>query len=148
MTHNEFKKGLPIITMTGEKQVAKVDNLVVDPEPGDFRAGLLTGTAIGLLIGGLAGAVAMLLLAPQSGNRTRAKLNRQSHELREQAADAVEAVEDAVAQARDKAHQVTHDVRKQAEDLEQRGQAMLDGQMDNLATIVEAGKNAVQGNRG
>lgn len=145
MTHNETKNGLPVITMAGEKQAAKHDHDV--PEPGDFRSGLLTGTAIGLLIGGLAGAVAMLLLAPQSGQRTRAKLNRQSQILREQAADAVEAVEDTVAQARDKAHQVTHDVRKQAENLEQRGQTIFDGQMGNLATIVEAGKNAVQGNR-
>ena len=39
---------------------------------------------------------------------------------------------------------ITHDVRKQAEKLEQRGQEMLDGQRDNLATIVEAGKNAVK----
>ncbi len=90
-------------------------------EPGNFGIGLLAG----LLIGGLAGALTMLLLAPQSGKKTRAKLQRQSHELREQTA---ETVEDAVAQARGKARQITHDIRKQAEDLEQRGQKMLDGQ--------------------
>ncbi|MCX6027859.1 MAG: YtxH domain-containing protein [Chloroflexi bacterium] len=109
-------------------------------EPGGFWAGLLAG----LLIGGLAGALALLLLAPRSGKKTRAKLQRQSHELRKQTA---ETVEDAVAQARGKARHITHDVRRQAHDLEQRGQAMLDGQKDNLASIVEAGKNAVQGNR-
>jgi gas vesicle protein len=74
--------------------------------PGGFGVGILAGA----LIGGLAGATAMLLLAPQSGKRTRAKLQRQSHELREQAADTVE---DAVDQARDTARQITHDVRKQ-----------------------------------
>ena len=37
-------------------------------------------------------------------------------------------MEDAVDQARDKSHQITHDVRKQAKELEHRGQAMLDGQ--------------------
>jgi gas vesicle protein len=110
-------------------------------EPGGFWVGLLTG----LLIGGLAGALVMLLLAPQSGKKTRAKLERQSHKLRKQTA---ETVEDAVAQARVTARHITHDVRKQAEELEQRGQAMLDGQRDNLATIVEAGKNAVRGHRG
>lgn len=87
-------------------------------EPGDFWAGLLAG----LLIGGLAGAVALLLLAPQSGKKTRAKLQRQSHKLREQTA---ETMEDAVAQVRGTARQITHDVRKQAEKLEQRGQALL-----------------------
>jgi gas vesicle protein len=55
------------------------------------------GFFAGLLIGGLAGAVAMLLLAPQSGKRTRAKIQQKSIELREQTA---EAVEDVVAQAR------------------------------------------------
>ena len=109
-------------------------------EPGGFGIGLLSG----LLIGGLAGAVAMLLLAPQSGKRTRAKLLRQSNELRDQT---TETVEDAVAQARTKARHIKRDVRKQAAELEQRGQAMLDEQKDNLATIVEAGKNALQGNR-
>ena len=78
-------------------------------EPRGPWAGLLAASLIGLLIGGLAGAVTMLLLAPQSGKSTRAKLQRQSHELREQTA---ETVEDAVAQARTKARQITHDVRK------------------------------------
>ena len=56
-------------------------------EPKGSWVGLLIGLLAGLLIGGLAGAVAMLLLAPHSGKRTRAKLRRQSHELREQAAE-------------------------------------------------------------
>ncbi len=90
-------------------------------EPRGFWIGLLAG----LLIGGLAGALALLLLAPQSGKKTRAKLQRQGHELREQTA---ETVEGAMTQARVKARQITHDVRKQAKKLEQRGQAMLDEQ--------------------
>ena len=93
-------------------------------EPGGSGPGLLVGLLIGLLIGGLAGAVAMLLLDPQPGKKTRAKLQRQSHKLRKQTA---ETVEDVVTQARGTAHQITKDVRKQAEELEQRGQAMLDG---------------------
>jgi gas vesicle protein len=109
-------------------------------EPGGARAGILAG----LLIGSLAGAVAMLLLAPQSGKQTRAKLQRQSHELRKQA---TATVEDAMAHAHGTARQITHDVRKQAEKLEQRGQALLDEQKGNLAAIIEAGKNAAQGNR-
>jgi gas vesicle protein len=95
-----------------------------------------------LLIGGLAGAVAMLLLAPRSGKKTRAKLQRQSRDLREQTA---ETMEDAMEHARDKTEQITHDVRKQAGKLEQQGQAIFEEQKDNLVTAVEAGKNAVQG---
>jgi gas vesicle protein len=85
---------------------------------------LLVGLLIGLLMGGLAGAVAMLLLAPQPGKKTRAKLQRQSRKLRKQTA---ETVEEAVTQARGTAQQITKDVRKQAKELQERGQALLDG---------------------
>lgn len=100
-------------------------------EPG----GLWTGMLAGLLIGGLAGAIAMLLLAPQSGKRTRAKLRRQSYALRRHTAETMEdmedsmedAVADAVADARDKTHKMTRDARKQAEKLDKRGHALFDG---------------------
>ena len=108
-------------------------------EQGGYRVGLLAG----LLIGGLAGAVAMMLLAPQSGKRTRAKIQRKSIELREHTADTVD---DALAQARVETRRIKHDVREKAEELERRGHEMLDEQKGNLATVVEAGKNAVQGN--
>ena len=94
-------------------------------EPVGSWAGPLVGLLIGLLIGGLAGAVTMLFLAPQSGKKSRAKIHQLGHELREQTA---ETLEGAVAQVRVKAGQITHDVRKQAEEPEQLGQAMLDGQ--------------------
>ena len=87
------------------------------PESKGFRAGvlagLLAGLPAGMLMGGLAGAATMLLLAPQSGKRTRAKLQRQSQQLREQAGDTVD---DVMTQARDKAGQLTHDIREQAMD--------------------------------
>jgi len=80
-------------------------------EPEGSWAGTLVGLLIGLLIGGLTGAVTMLFLAPQSGKKSRAKMQQLSHELREQTA---EAVDDALAQVRVKAGQITHDVREQA----------------------------------
>jgi len=111
------------VTHDVRKQAAQTMNDVVAQTRGEARppkrnilkqaAGLLTG----LLTGGLMGAGVMLLLAPQSGKKTRAKLERQSHELREQAA---ETVEDAVAQAGVEARKITHDVRRQAEKLEHR----------------------------
>ena len=78
-------------------------------ESGASWLGLLAGMLISLLIGGLTGALVMLLVAPQSGKRTRAKLHRQSAEWREQASDTMD---DAVASAHDKARQITHDVSK------------------------------------
>ena len=102
------------------------------------------GFFAGLLIGGLAGAVAMLLLAPQSGKRTRAQIQLKSIELREQT---TEAVEDAMAQARTQGRQIRADVREKADELQQRGQAVLDEQKEHWSALVEAGKTAVQGSQ-
>ncbi len=97
-------------------------------EPGAVEQGSHWASMLaGLLIGGLAGAIAMLLLAPQSGKRTRAKLRRQSYALRQQTAETMENMEDAMADARDKTQQMTHDARKQAEKLDKRGHALFDG---------------------
>ena len=62
----------------------------------DLR-GFIAGLLIGGLIGGLVGAAAMLLLAPQSGKKTRAQIQKKSLQVRDQA---TEAVEDAMEQTR------------------------------------------------
>jgi methionine aminopeptidase len=49
----------------------------------------------GMLLGGLAGAVAMLLLAPQSGKDTRVQLQKKGLELRNRT---IEMVDDSMAQ--------------------------------------------------
>jgi gas vesicle protein len=102
------------------------------------------GFVAGLLIGSLAGVGAMLLLAPQSGKKTRAQIQLRSVALRDQT---VETVEDAVAQARTTARQVTDGVHKQAEELQQRGQELLGEHSEPLPTVVKATKKAVQGSR-
>jgi gas vesicle protein len=100
------------------------------------------GFITGLLLGGLAGAAVMLLVAPQSGEKTRAKIQKKSMELRDQT---VETVQDAVTQARTKTHQITTDVRDKVEELKQRGQEVLAEQKEHLSAVVESGNAAVQG---
>jgi gas vesicle protein len=51
----------------------------------------LLGVLTGLLFGGLAGAGAMFLLAPQSGQRTRMQIREKGVELRDQTTGLVEA---------------------------------------------------------
>lgn len=97
------------------------------------------GFLAGMVIGGLAGAGTMLLLAPQSGRRTRAKIQQKSADLREQAS---EAVEDAATQIRVKTRQISADLSDQAEDLQQRGQALFNEQKDRFAVAVENGRKA------
>lgn len=103
----------------------------------------LKGFLVGTLVGGLIGATAMLLMAPQSGQKTRAKIQRAGLELREQT---VTGLEDAVAQTRAKANEITTGVREKAEKIQQRGQEMLDQQKERWTPVVEAGQKAVQGN--
>ena len=58
---------------------------------------------VGMLIGGLAGAVAMLLLAPQSGKDTRTQIQKKGIELRDRT---TEMVEDTLAQVRSNPNKV------------------------------------------
>jgi gas vesicle protein len=122
--------------MTNRKE-DELDNHNHEHENGVNQVG---GFFAGLLIGGLAGAVAMLLLAPQSGKKTRAKIEQKSIELRDQA---VKNVEDAMAQTRTKAHQITADVREKADELEQRGQDVIDEQRDQWGTTLKGLGKAV-----
>ncbi len=108
-------------------------------------AKLLWGFLAGLVAGSLIGAGTMLLLAPQSGKRMRARIQRKSAELREQTA---ESVEDSLAQARAKAGQITDGVRQTTDQLEQRAQTVFDEQSERLSSAVKAGKKAVRDLKG
>lgn len=94
----------------------------------------------GLLMGGLIGAGAMLLLAPRSGKKTWAKVQREGQGLRDQV---TETVEDTVAQARSQARRIMAGVHKQSAELQERGQDMLDDQKKIVSKVVEAEKTAV-----
>jgi gas vesicle protein len=96
---------------------------------------------IGLLIGSFAGAVAMLLFAPQSGKRTRAQIELKSIQLRNRT---TKRIKKAVAQVRSKTNRITVEVREKAGDLKQLGQDKLVEQMDRVSTVLDAGKTAVK----
>ena len=76
----------------------------------------------------------MLLLAPQSGKKMRAQIQKKSIELRKQT---TKAVEDTLAQVRGKAREITDEVHDQAEALGQRGQDVIDEQRDNLGKALK-----------
>ena len=97
---------------------------------------------IGLLVGGLAGAGAALLLAPQSGKETRAQIEQKTIELRELTA---QSVDDAVAQVKSKTQQITAEVREKAGEWEQQGRGILARQLEHVSEAAEAGKAVVAG---
>ncbi len=96
----------------------------------------------GLLLGGLAGAGAALLLAPQSGKETRTQIQQKTIELRDRAA---ETVDETMSQVKSKTHQITADVRHKAGELQQQGQELLVKQLDHVSEAAQAGKAAVKG---
>jgi gas vesicle protein len=96
----------------------------------------------GLLLGSVAGAGAMLLLAPQSGKKSRKQIQRKALKARKQT---IRKIEHKAEQVRDKSHQSTTGIQLQAEDLQQRGQEdMVDEQIERWEPVIDAGKTAFQ----
>jgi gas vesicle protein len=81
-------------------------------EPGSLGVGLMAG----YILGGLTGAGTMLLLAPHSGKKTRARLQEQGVKLRNLITPG----------SSDKARRMKDHAHKQTEEVEQSSQAMLD----------------------
>ncbi len=97
---------------------------------------------MGVLIGSLAGAATMLLLAPQSGKDTRIQIQKKGIELRDQTS---KMIEDTMAQVRSSADKISMNGREKAGELLQQGQTMLVEQLDHVSEAAEAGKKAIKG---
>jgi len=95
----------------------------------------------GLVIGGLAGAVTMLLLAPQSGRETRLQIQDKGIELRDRATGVMN---DVMAQMRFDRNRITMTGRQKAKELFQHGQALVVEQLDHVSEAALAGKKAIQ----
>ncbi len=76
---------------------------------------------VGFIVGGLSGAVAALLLAPQSGEETRAIIKERSIELRDKAAteaeEAWKQAEAAAEEARRRAEELSKQAQRQGEEI-------------------------------
>ncbi len=114
----------------GEKDIHQDDAV----EPSGFGIGLLVGLLVGSIFGGLTGAGTLLLLAPHLRKQALAKLQRQGLKLRHQA---IEGIEDALAEAGDKTHEFTDGNRKDVEKVERRLQAIRNEQKGSFAAIVK-----------
>ena len=105
------------------------------------RSGHASSVLAGLVVGGLVGAVTMLLFAPQPGEKTRAELQTGALKLRDRT---TETMKDTMTQVKTKANQIKTDVQVKVQDLGHRGQDLLVKQLDNVSHAAEAGKKAIQ----
>lgn len=95
----------------------------------------------GIVVGGLIGATAMLLLAPRSGEEIRAEIKDKAVDLRDRT---TESVKDTVSQVVSKAGNLRGGLKDKSQDLKQRGQDVLIEQLDRVSEAVEAAKKALQ----
>lgn len=96
---------------------------------------------LGVLVGGLAGAVTMLLLAPQSGRDTRIQIQKKGFELRDRTN---EMVKDTVAQVRASRDKLTMSGREKIKELKHQGQELVVEQLEHVSEAAQAGKKAIQ----
>lgn len=85
--------------------------------------------ALGFILGGVLGGCLALLIAPESGRRTRERLR------------------DLAADVRDKTVDLSEDLRDKAEDAMERGREVFEEKKSILSAAVQAGKDAMQRER-
>lgn len=105
---------------------------------------------VGFIVGGLTGAVAALLFAPQSGEETRAVIKEHSIELRDKAtAEAEEAwkrAEEAAIEARHKVEDLSRQAMAQGEEFtikaRKRGEELVEATKETVKKATGRGKQA------
>jgi gas vesicle protein len=102
------------------------------------------GVLLSFLIGGLAGGIAMLLMAPQSGNETRKQIEKKGLELRDRSTALMNEARDQLRIGKDR---IAVDGRQKAKELVQQGQALVIEQLDHVTEAAQAGKKAIQGSQ-
>jgi gas vesicle protein len=110
-------------------------------EPKEKKSSTILSALTGLVVGSVAGAVTILLFAPQPGEKTRAELKDGVSDLRHRTA---ETVNDKLTQVKSKASQIKADVQIKAQDLQHQGQDLLAKQLDRVSHAAEEGKKMVQ----
>ena len=107
------------------------------PEMTDATKHILTG----IVVGGLIGATAMLLLAPRTGEEMRAELKDKAMDFRDRTS---ETMKDTVSQVVSRAGDLKGGLRGRSQDIKKRGQDVLIEQLDRVSEAVEAAKKVLQ----
>jgi gas vesicle protein len=99
---------------------------------------------LGFIMGSLTGAVAALLLAPQSGEKTRGLLRDKAIELGDMVDTTVDDARlkatELATEARTRAEELSRVAKERAEDLQHRGQVVLEEQKAKVTETLQAHK--------
>ena len=107
----------------------------------EYPGKTMTGVLVGVLLGGIAGAVTMLLLAPQSGKDTRRQIQKRGIELRDRMN---EMVDNTMAQVRTEADKMAVSGREKIKELARHGQEIAMEKLGHVSEVAQAGKKAIQ----
>ncbi|MCE1252294.1 MAG: YtxH domain-containing protein [Anaerolineae bacterium] len=103
---------------------------------------------MGFIVGGVAGAISALLLAPQSGEETRAIIKEKSIELRDRANETIDdayvQAEKAAVEARTRFDELAKVTRERTDDLARHGQVVLEEQKAKISEVLPKKKVEVQ----
>ena len=106
----------------------------------------LSSFLLGFIIGGLTGAVVSLLLAPQSGEETRAVIREKAIEIKDRASETVDEAyaraEEAAAEARARAEELSQIAKTRADELQRRGQVVLEEQRAKIGNVIEKARKS------
>ena len=101
---------------------------------------------VGFVVGGLTGAVAALLLAPQSGEETRAVIKEKAIVLRDKTGETVDEAyaraEAAAAEARARFEELAETTKTRASELTQKGSVVLEEQKAKITSRIGSVKKA------
>lgn len=101
---------------------------------------------VGFIVGGLTGAVAALLLAPQSGEETRTIIKERAIELKDKASESLGEVysqaEAAANEAVRKAEALLAQAKQTAAELQEKGAVVLEEQKARLSKTASKGDNS------
>lgn len=96
----------------------------------------------GLFIGGLIGAAAMYLFAPQSGEENRKQIKQKTFELRDKVTDLVN---DTLEQVSQESKKLKNNVLQKADQIKKTGQEKLVEQIDRASAVLDKAKKEVEG---
>ena len=95
----------------------------------------------GIVVGGLIGATAMMLLAPRTGEELRAEIKDKALDLRDRT---TEGVKERVSQVASSAEHLKGGLRGRSQNMKHRSQDVLIEQLDRVSEAVEAAKKAIE----